>query len=376
MTTLLQKIGIKRAAIALTLLVVGGAGIGYALSEKPKKLDEAAKALDRPVLVRKVLLGPGKPPRVLVGTLRARVEGDQGFRVAGKIAERRVQAGDRVKTGAILAILDSTDLRLQREAAEAELTAAKSAELQASAELQRVIDLRKQGWSTEQTLDRQKATRDETTGRRTRAERQLEIALNSQSYAQLSAASDGVVTLTYAEAGQVVSAGQPILRIAQDGNREALVAIPELALEEARAGTAEVALWTGAEKTYPARLRELSPSADPATRTFAARYVITGLPADAALGMSVTLNLLDKEQAMVARVPLSSVLNQGGGSVVFVFDTASKTLQRLPVNVLSYDSREAKVSGVLKEGDQVAALGVHKLVDGQKVRVILDTKND
>jgi RND family efflux transporter MFP subunit len=329
---------------------------------------------DRPVLVRSVHFAPAEHPRLLVGTLRARIEADQGFRIAGKIIARNVQLGDRVKAGDVLAALDPADLSLQRESVEAERSAAASAERQAALELERVTALRQQGWSTEQVLERQKAALEEATGRRSRAERAVAMALNTQSYAQLRADADGIVIALDADVGQVIAAGQPIARIARHGDREALVAVPENELPAARHGKAEVTLWSDPDKRHPAKLREISPNADAATRTFQARYVVEGLPADAPLGMTIALTLTQADSKPVARLPLAALLNDGRGTEVFVVEKESGILRRRPVTVIAYGAADATISTGLAEGEDVVVLGVHKLREGLKVRVQRDPR--
>ncbi len=368
----------SRTGLVALVATLGLAGAGWALAGKPK--EESAKQASADTLARAVQVVPATfeaahQPRVMVGTLRARVESDRSFRVAGKIASRQAEAGTRVKAGDVLARLDETDLRLAREAAEAELAAARSSERQARLEYDRIGELRAKGWSTEQARDRQKAALDEASGRVKRAERQVELAQNSQSYTELKAEEDGTVIAVMAEAGQVVAAGQPVFRIAQDGDREALVAIPEQDLTLAREATASVTLWSEPGRAYPARLRELSPNADSATRTFLARYTVSGLAPDAPLGMTATLELSRRDVARVMRLPLSAVLNQGSGNEVFVLDKTNGTLTRKIVKVTSFDAESAYVTDGLDEGDLVVTLGVHTLREGLKARAVTQAKS-
>lgn len=366
-----------RRFIPLAVILLAGAGAaGWALTGKPPEKAVAASPdlLVRPVQVQAVRLQEIVQPKVLVGTVRARIETDQGFRVAGKIAARKVQVGDRISAGTVLASLDDTDFRLNRESAEAELTAARSAARQAEQELERILDLRARGWSTEQASDRQRTTRDEAIGRVRRAERQVELTTNSQSYADLRAESDGIVISVAAEVGQVVAAGQTIVRIARDGDREALVALPEQELALARQGRAEAELWSEPGKRYPATLRELSPSADAGTRTFAARFTLSGIAPDAPLGMTATITLAPPESVRMARIPLSAVLNEGQGTEVFVVEAGTGQLVRRKVELLATDGRLATIRSGLSEGDQVVTMGVHTLRAGQKVRVLTDAR--
>lgn len=366
-----------RRFIPLAVILLAGAGAaGWALTGKPPEKTVAASpdVIVRPVQVQTVRLQEISLPKILVGTVRARIEADHGFRVAGKIAARKVQVGDRIAAGTVLASLDDTDLRLNRESAEAELGAARSAARQAEVELERILDLRGRGWSTEQAADRQRTTRDEAIGRVRRAERQVELTTNSQSYADLRAESDGIVISVTAEVGQVVAAGQTIIRIARDGDREALVALPEQELTLARQGRAEAELWSEPGKRYPATLRELSPSADAGTRTFAARFTLSGIAPDAPLGMTATITLTPPEAPRVARVPLSAVLNEGQGAEVFVVEAGTGQLVRRKVEILALDSRQATIRSGLSEGDQVVTMGVHTLRAGQKVRAVTDAR--
>ena len=212
--------------------------------------------------------------RTFVATIRPRVESDLGFRVAGKVAKRLVSVGDAVKVGQALAALDATDLRLQREQAEAEVRAASAALQQAEAELRRILTLRGQGWSTTATLDRQQAVTEEVRGRVARAERALLLAENALSYATLTADIDGVITATQIEPGHVVDTDKVAIRIARLAEKEAVIAVPEAQVTAIRTGVASLSLWSNPDKRYQATLREFSPSADPATRTYLARFSI------------------------------------------------------------------------------------------------------
>jgi RND family efflux transporter MFP subunit len=367
----------SRRTLGLGALLIAGAATAYWFgfarpsSDAPKPGTEVSS--NRPVLVQKVVLQPSQPTRMLVGTVRARVEADQGFRISGKVAERLVQTGDRVKKGQALARLDASDLSLQRETAEAELAAARASERSASAELSRVTELRQKGWSTEQILDRQRAALEEATGRRLRAEGSVELARNAQSYAELRAEADGIVLGVSIEPGQVVAAGQGVLRLARDGDREAQVSVPEQEIDDLPKARASATLWTDPNHPHRALLRELSPSADEATRTFQARFSLPELAPDAPLGMTVTLSLKPEGETRIARVPLSAILNEGKGSEVYVVNSNGE-LVRKPVEIRSLEARDALVAGGLSEGDQVVILGIHTLKPGQRVRAVTEVR--
>lgn len=331
---------------------------------------EAAKIPDRPVLIREAVFKPRIAERSFVATIRPRVESDLGFRVAGKVARRLVEVGEAVRAGQALAGLDTADFTLQREQAAAEQAAARAAFVNARAEMDRVEALRDKGWSTAATLDRARAALEEARGRQERAEKAAQLATNALGYATLTADADGVITAASVEPGQVVAAGQPAIRLARLGEKEAVIALPEAQVEWARRAQAKVSLWSAPERLHVATLRELSPSADPVTRTYQARYSLPDLGEAAALGMTATLSLSDAGAGEVARVPLGAILNDGQGPSVFVVEKETQALVRKPVTVAGYESREALIASGIANGDRVVALGVHKLEAGQRVRVV------
>lgn len=360
MTSFFNRLLLSFALVAA--LPLGGCG--------RKQQDQAGDApLDRPVLVSHPRTAAQSQPREFAATIRPRVESDLGFRVAGKVVKRFVQTGQRVKAGEALAALDENDLRLQKEQAEAELSAAKMATAQTQGDEKRALALRKNGWTTDATLDRIKAAAQEARGRQQRAERALEMARNSLDYATLRADGDGVVTQTLVEPGQVVAAGQTAIRLAHSGELEAAVALPEDFAPRADKGAATLTLWANKGKTYRAKLRELSPSADAATRTFAARYSVLDPDPAVSLGMSATLSIAAPGSEPVMSVPLSALYNRGDGPAVWKVDAEGR-LKLTPVKLVRYDSDVALVSGALTARDQIVVLGVHKLEPGRKVRVM------
>lgn len=332
--------------------------------------NSSGRPSDRPervVLVAPVHYASQAQAREFVAAIRPRIETDQGFRVTGKVVRRLVETGQRVKAGDLLATLDEADLRLQKEQADAELSAARMALEQASADEQRAIKLRKDGWTAQAALDRQRTAAEEARGRMQRASRAVELARNALDYASLRADADGVVTATFIEPGQVVAAGQTAVRIARSGELEAVVAVPEAFVSAAGSGEASLFLWSNPGKTYRAKLRELSPSADPATRTFAARFSIIGADPSVALGMSATLAVKNPSVGSAAAVPLAALFNQGKGPSVWRVD-GDGNLTLTPVTVLRYEAKTALLSAGVKEGENIVVLGAHKLDPGQKVR--------
>jgi RND family efflux transporter MFP subunit len=328
-----------------------------------------APKAERPVQVQRVAFGTDAASRDFVGVVRARYETDLGFRVAGKIVTRSVNVGDRVQAGDVVAQLDPQDLRLQAESAEAEFAAATTSLAQASADFERYTTLKARGFASVAEFDRKSAAKGEAEGRLARARRALELARNQLGYTDLKVTADGVITAALAEPGQVVAIGQPVLRLAHRGEKEAVVALPETWLGEAREAKASVSLWANNGRRFAARLRELSPQADPTTRTYAARFTIMDADESVALGMTATVTLTRTDETPVAKLPLSAVLNQGNGPLVYVV-TASGELALRPIAVASFNEDAALVTGGIASGDQVVTLGVQKLEPGLKVRTV------
>src|ERR1700732_4559381 len=272
---------------SLALRAVSLAGCNDKVAEKATP--------SRPVLVATVHYEAESPERSFVGTIKPRIETDMGFRVPGKVAKRLVEVGQAVDVGQPLATLDEVDLKLQAEQAEAEFRAATGVQAQAAASEQRAKDLRVKGWTTEAQLARPRPAADEARARLYRAERSIELTKNSLSYATLVADTRGVVTATLIAAGQVVASGHTALRVARFAEKEAVVAIPETLVGRAKDGVATVTLWSEPNKKYAAKLREVAPSADPATRTYLAKFSLPEAGENVSLGLTATLTLGDPQ---------------------------------------------------------------------------------
>ncbi len=341
--------------------------LSLAACDAPKQASKDAPA--RPVLVAQIHYAPRERAEALPGVVKARIESDLGFRVAGKIAQRLVDAGAEVKRGDPLARLDETDFRLQLEEAEAERRSAQAALDQAAAEERRIETLTHQGWAANSEFDRTHAAADQARDAVIRADRAVTLARNALDYTTLTADADGAVSLVSAEPGQVVAAGAPVIRLAHTGEREAAVSVPENLLERVRSHPARVEFWALPGVSVAARLRELSPNADPATRTYPVRFSLIDAPESARLGMSVTV-VLSEDAAPVARVPVGAVFDRGDGPRVFAVDRTTGALNETPVSVAGTDSEFAFVTGGVAEGAEIVALGVHKLDAKEKVRVV------
>jgi RND family efflux transporter MFP subunit len=359
---------------ARAALLAGFAALPLALGGCDSHAEKPQAAAPRPVLATVVHLEPAAAVRSLPGTIRARVETDLGFRVGGKVVRRLVDNGQVVAAGQPLAELDPIDLQLQLRQAQADLLAAATARQTAANELHRIETLHRAGWSTGSDYDRQRNAADEAIGRYDRALHAMELAARAVQYGTLRADAAGVVTAVSVEPGQVVAAGQTVFRLAHLDEREAAVAVPEVMLDAVRQGHARVTLWAVPGRSYPATLRELTPSADPATRTYAARFTIpdaarTDQAAEIMLGMTATVEIT-ADATSVARVPLGAVLDQGHGPLVWVIDPATGGLTARPVTIARYTGNDAIVGAGLHEGDTIVAIGVQKLDAAQHVRVV------
>src|ERR1700709_2052028 len=291
------------AGLSLALMAVALAGCNGTVAQKA--------APSRPGLVPAVHYEAESPERSFVGTIRPRIETDMGFRVPGKVAKRLVEVGQTVDVGQPRAPLDEVDLKLQAEQAQSEFSAATGVLAQAAASETRAKDLRVKGWTTDAQMDQARAAADEARARLNRAERSVELTKNSLSYATLVADTRGVVTATLIDAGQVVASGQTAVRVARFAEKEAVVAIPETLVGRAKDGTATVSLWSEPGRKYVAKLREIAPSADPATRTYLAKFSLPDAGDKVSLGMTATLTLCDPKTERVARVPPSALFSQG-----------------------------------------------------------------
>lgn len=314
--------------------------------------------IERPVLTQIVGAVAGDSGNVYSGEIRARHETMLGFRIGGKIVERLVDAGAVVKAGQVLARLDPADAGLQASAAEAQYQLAE-------AEAKRYRELRGKGFVSQSALDAKEAAYKA-------AAAQTGLARNQSAYTTLHADHDGVVAAILAEAGQVVGAGQPVLRLAQDGGREVAIAIPETQFESLRIGaSADVTLWSEKNEAahFSGRLRELAPAADPASRTYAARVALNSADARAALGMTAQVRFKNHDKRDQLIVPLSAIFQQGNQAAVWVV-AADHSVSLRPVQVAAYRDNGAVIASGVAAGERIVSAGVHKLSAGEKIRVI------
>jgi RND family efflux transporter MFP subunit len=266
--------------------------------------------------------------------------------------------------------LDPTDFSLASNSTRAAAEAAHAQMVKTAADEERSRKLATAGWSSAQAYDQTKAAADAAAAQLAAAEAQAKQTANQLTYAELTADADGVVMDVPAEPGQVVAAGQPVIKLARDGAREAEIFLPEGSQRWADS-QAEAILYVDRDRVFPARLRELSAIADPATRTFRARYVLGGAGEGASLGSTVTVELaLDlRSRDATHDVPLGAIFDFGDGTSVWKLDPARNIVTAEPVTVVRLREERAEVVSGLAEGDQIVALGAHLLKDGQRVRV-------
>ena len=356
--------------VALPLLAIGAAGVvvvSGAAEERGRVQDDPRSA--PPVIAIAEARTLGHVERAFTGSISARVQSNLGFRVPGKIIERLVDVGERVAAGQPLMRIDETDLSLALTARQNAVAAARAVAVQARADDRRYADLVAKGWATKQRHEQAKAALDSAEAQLAAAEAEARVAANEAGYSTLQADADGIVVETLGEPGQVVTAGQVVVRLAHAGPREAIVALPE-AVRPALGSQAEASVYGPDQQRWPARLRQLSDSADPQTRTYEARYVLDGDAASAPLGATVTLWLADADAAEAVEVPIGAVLDDGRKTGVWVIDQAKSTVRFRPVTIRRLGGETAIVSG-LEPGTWIAALGAHLLHDGETVRTLV-----
>jgi RND family efflux transporter MFP subunit len=314
----------------------------------------------------------GSNKRTFTGIVEARVQSDLGFRVGGKILERSVNMGQRVHKGQVLMRIDSVDLKLSLAAQQANVEAARAKYIQTQADETRFAGLVKNGAVSRQEYDHARAALDSAKAQLEASEAQARASNNSSEYAVLLADADGVIVRTLSEPGQVVAAGQTVIQLAHDGPREALINLPEGVRPDL--GTTASARLYGKEQIYPAKLRELSEAADPASRTFEARYVLEGDAATAPLGSTITITLVTEQKSgsKSVRVPVGAVYDRGSGPGVWIVGAKSEVKFR-SITIASIRQEEVVVSHGVDAGEKVVALGAHLLHEGQ---VINAAKND
>ena len=348
--------------LALALL----AAIGLSACSESKPVEEPI----RPVLAMQVQPGAADSRDVYSGEVRARYESDVSFRVGGKLVARPVDAGTSVRKGQTLARLDPEDARLAASAAAAQLAAAESDYALARSELARYEDLLAKKFISASAFDAKQNAFNAAKGRLEQMRSQAAISTNQAGYTTLVADADGIVVSVSAEPGQVVSAGQAVLKLARAGDKEVVMAAPESQLDRFKVGQAVgVSLWTDPNRLFAGRIREIAGGADPVTRTYLVRIAAIDAPAEARLGMSANVHLQTASGESIVVVPLTALARSRDDPAVWVVDPASRQVKLRPVTVAQFREDGAAVTSGLSAGEWIVTAGVHKLRPGQVVRL-------
>jgi RND family efflux transporter MFP subunit len=356
-----------RWILAAALLLAGGGVLAMRAGHTAEA--EAALSVGRPVLVATVAPANGSS-NAYTGVVAARTDSGLGFRVGGKIVERRVDPGDRVARGDTLLVLDVEDFELELRAARNRVRAAESQLRQAEIDERRFRRLAADGAAAQRTFELAstalRVAQEEAAAARAEAS-QIE---NRRSYSTLRADGDGVITEVRVDRGQVVAEGQIVVRLAHNGAREAVIDIPETQLARA-ASRARASAFGNSEHVVDASLRELSAAADPVTRTYRARYVLADDGASFPIGSTVTVRLASDAAKDLVRLPIGALHDSGDGAGVWRID-ADRRVRFAPVRVVELGQEHASVASGVAVGDSVVALGAHLLHEGDLVRPVGD----
>ena len=348
------------AAAAASVLAFSGCGGGAKPTEPAKPA-----IVVRPVPLEALAI------ETYAGDVRARVQSALAFRVAGKLEKRHVDVGARVRKGQTLATLAPEDLALQAGAAEAAVASAEANLSLADAELERHRLLLEKNYISAALFDARANAQKAASAQLDQARAQLEVARNQSAYTTLLATADGVITTISAEVGQVVAAGQPIATLAHEGALEVAIDVPESRVGEFKPGRVVIAeMWAASGKRYPATIREVSPQADPTTRTNAVRVAFDAPDDDVQLGRTARIYLTDAARASSMLVPLSAIHENDGKPAVWVVDAASSKVSLRTVTLGIYREDGATITSGLAPTDWLVANGVHKLQPGQQVKPI------
>lgn len=370
-TVRLPRVSVMKLAVlgAIGVTMAGGAFAAYSFTRNPIAPAASAAPLVRPARVAEISYKTQGQTLLLAGTVVPRIESTLGFRVSGKIVQRSVDVGAVVKPGDIIASLDPSDYKLAVDNARAALASAEADYVRAKADHERYLNLRGSMAFVPQTLDQRQSLASTALARVDQARSQLSSAENNLAYTVLRADSAGVVTAVQAEVGQVMAQGQGVIRLARTDELEIVVGVPEHRLKVVRAAQgASFELWSDPGRRHAAKLRELSPSADPVTRTYAARFSVLEPPEFIGLGMTATLGFERPDTTPVAEVPLSSIFQRGTQPAVWVIDRDTGTVELRPVAIARWRDDTAAILSGVKEGELIATAGVHKLETGQKVK--------
>ncbi len=303
------------------------------------------------------------------GEVRARVESRLGFRVGGKIVSRKVDVGSVVKRGQVLMELDPQDLKLSQAQALAALRAAETSRDLASAELKRYQELREKNFVSQAILDAKLSAAKSAQAQVDSAQAAYRGMSNQAGYASLESDIDGVVTSVDAEVGQVVAPGAPVVRVAKTDEKEIVFGVPEDKVDTLRAiSDVHVRLWASPDKSVVGKIREISPVADPSTRTYAFRVSIPASLSEAKLGMTALVAFASRTPQPQIKVPLTALFHEKAATSVWVVENGAVRL--VPVTVSGVSGNDIVLGSGVKPGQTVVTAGVNLLKQGQKVTIL------
>ncbi|MET0746664.1 MAG: efflux RND transporter periplasmic adaptor subunit [Rhizobium sp.] len=327
------------------------------------------KPVIRPVKVVEIARGDATRALDYSGSVQARTNMNLGFRISGKIVDRRVDIGQRVKPGDVLARVDATDYALSVKRAEADLLSAEKQMQTATLTRDRAQNLFDKNVSPKSQLEQAQLTYDQAAATRDSASSALDEAKNQVAYAELRSDLNGIVTAVNADVGQVVSSGTPVITVAVDGEKEVAIAVPETDIGQFNVGKAVKArFWSNDALTLAGRVREVSGSADAQSRTFAVRV---SLPADphVLLGMTSTIEATADNGAAYVSVPLSALAEKDGRKIVWLVDRGAATVHARDVKLADFSNDGVRVAEGLKAGDLVVAAGTQFMSENLQVKL-------
>lgn len=352
------------AGLPVVGVVVAALGLTGCSQEKKAETQEVI----RPVKV--VEIGEAETTRQLdySGSVRARTEMNLGFRIAGKVTERLVDIGQHVNEGDVLARVDPSDYELSVKSAEASLDAAERQVETVDLARKRAEQLYAKNFAPKSQLDQAVLSYDQAVATRDAARSTLAQAQNQVHYTDLKASKAGIVTAISADIGQVVGAGTPVMTVAVDGEKEVLIAVPEMDIAGFRPGKeVKASFWSDEALTLDGKVREVAGSADPQSRTFAVRVSLPNDPR-VLLGMTANVAATVGSKAQLVSIPLTAMAEKDGKHIVWTVDRASDTVHPRPIKVANFTADGVAVAEGLKQGDVVVAAGTQFMTDNLKVK--------
>ncbi len=325
--------------------------------------------------VRTVVVGTGQygDDLTYTGEIRARHESDLGFRVAGKLIARPAEVGASVLAGAVLAQLDPTDEKVAVDSAQSAVTAAQAELARATSEEASYRHLLERGLTTRTAFIQQQTAAKTAKSRLQQATADLDLRRRQLSYTTLRADGAGVITRVSADVGAVLAQGQTVLTLAQPSELDVVFDVADTQVDAVRnAKAVAAALLSARDKPVVAYVREVSPSADPVTRTYRVKCTLPGQPPGWRLGLNTIVTLASEHAAQGVRIPATALYEKDRKSAVWIVKE-NHTIELRPIEVARYDTDNVEISSGLRSGERIVTAGVHKLLAGQEVRLLPDS---